>query len=161
MVMPFELRRSDLPLQLAFPILLANSIDWLAPPQGLSVPASVNPGEVVGLPTGARITTPDGAVSTSDGRGFAATQSLGVYKVSLGELEGRFAVNFINSRESDVTPNPSLLIASGVAARVASGGGQTGQREIWPYVAAVSLILLLIEWWIYQRGVPSLRRKVQ
>ena len=51
-VLPFELRRSDLPLQIAFPILIANSVEWLAPPQGLNVPTSVKPGEVVALPEG-------------------------------------------------------------------------------------------------------------
>jgi hypothetical protein len=44
-VLAFDLRHSDLPLQVAFPLLWANLIDWLAPGAGSAVPAQALPGE--------------------------------------------------------------------------------------------------------------------
>jgi hypothetical protein len=40
-VLTFDLRRSDLPLQVAFPLLLANLTDWLAPGGGTDLPTQV------------------------------------------------------------------------------------------------------------------------
>ena len=155
-VIPFELRRSDLPLQLAFPILIANSVDWLAPSQGLNIPTNVKPGEVVALPSGSVVTLPDGTTATTE-RGFAATNTPGLYTVRVGDTSGMFAVNFINSRESDITPNPTLQVGPVAGTSVAriTGVSQFNQREIWRWLAALALVLLLIEWWIYQRGLPK------
>ncbi len=158
-VLPFELRRSDLPLQLAFPILVANSVDWLAPNQGLNIPTSVKPGEVVALPNGSIVTLPDGTTSVAE-RGFANTNVPGLYGVKVGDTIGAFAVNFINSRESDITPNPMLQVGPPSSAPIptATKIPQFSQREIWRWLAVLALVLLLIEWWIYQRGLPRFGR---
>lgn len=164
-VLPFELRRSDLPLQLAFPILMLNSIEWLAPPQGMTIPPSVKPGEVVNLPRGAQVTLPSSAALgglpvTVDQRGFASTDEIGPYLVTFGDISGAFAVNFFNSIESEIAPNPQLVVGeqkpneSNVLASTS-----LSQRELWRWLAALALLVLFAEWWIYQRGVPSLRRK--
>ena len=154
---PFSLQLSDLPLQVAFPILIANSVEWLAPPQGLNIPAGVKPGDVVALPAGAIVQRPDGSRVAVGQRGFAQTDALGVYSVLYKDVAGMFTVNFSNPAESKIAPNPDLHI-----------GGQTpadrlkpqySQREFWSWLAAAALVLLVVEWWVYQRGVPLLRRK--
>ena len=48
-VLAFDLRRSDLPLQVAFPLLLANLTGWLAPGSGGDLPTQVAPGTAVAL----------------------------------------------------------------------------------------------------------------
>ncbi|MEI7468080.1 MAG: VWA domain-containing protein [Chloroflexota bacterium] len=162
-VLPFELRRSDLPLQLAFPILMLNSIEWLAPPQGMTIPASVKPGEVVNLPRGAQVSLPDtgalgGTTVIVDQRGFANTDALGPYAVTFGDVSGAFAVNFFNSIESEITPSPQLVI--GEQKENESNiliNNTLSQRELWRWLAALALLVLFVEWWIYQRGVPSLK----
>jgi hypothetical protein len=91
-VLAFEPRQSDLPLQVAFPILLSNLVGELL--GGSSAPVdAVAPGAPVELsiPSGAiglRITGPDGAVtdvhvSPGDGRvvTFAATDLPGIYAI--------------------------------------------------------------------------------
>jgi von Willebrand factor type A domain/Aerotolerance regulator N-terminal len=95
-VLAFEPRRSDLPLQVAFPILLANLTGELFGSTAAPTEA-VEPGAPVQLviPTGARglsISRPDGIVSelvpstTAGASGaavtFAATDLLGVYTVT-------------------------------------------------------------------------------
>ena len=162
-VLPFELRRSDLPLQLAFPILMLNSIEWLAPPQGMTIPASVKPGEVVNLPRGAQVSLPDtsafgGTTVTVDQRGFANTDALGPYAVTFGDVSGAFAVNFFNSIESEIAPSPQLVIGEQKENESNILTNNTlSQRELWRWLAALALLVLFVEWWIYQRGVPSLK----
>lgn len=162
-VVPFELRRSDLPLQLAFPILMLNSIEWLAPPQGMTIPASVKPGEVVNLPRGAQVSLPDtsalgGTTVTVDQRGFANTDALGPYTVTFGDVSGAFAVNFFNSIESEIAPSPQLVIGEQKENESNILTNNTlSQRELWRWLAALALLVLFVEWWIYQRGVPSLK----
>jgi hypothetical protein len=156
-VVPFDLRRSDLPLQIAFPVMMANAVDWLAPPQGLNVPASVKPGEVVPMPEGTRVTLPDGSVVEAGRRGFAQTTTPGIYAFDTGQVQGRFAVNFINVSESQIAPNRDLQLGS-APPESAPAANPTSQREFWHALALVALVLLLIEWWIYQRGLPAIGR---
>jgi Ca-activated chloride channel family protein len=92
-VLAFEPRRSDLPLQVAFPILLANLTGELLGSTTAPTEA-VEPGTPIELviPTGASgltVTGPDGTVTslvpgTTGGSGvtFAATDLLGVYTVT-------------------------------------------------------------------------------
>jgi hypothetical protein len=91
-VLAFEPRRSDLPLQVGFPILVSNLVGELV---GASqAPAgSVTPGSLITLPvppgaTGLLVTRPDGssvevapAVAGGAIGTFAATEQLGVYTV--------------------------------------------------------------------------------
>ena len=89
-VLAFEPRRSDLPLQVAFPILIANLTGELM--GGSAAPVeTVSPGDPIGLPvpagaTGLRVERPDGSVvelapGVAGGAGVTFTQTdlLGVY----------------------------------------------------------------------------------
>jgi hypothetical protein len=157
-VLPFDLRRSDLPLQIAFPVLMANAVDWLAPPQGLNVPASVKPGEVVPMPEGTRVTLPDGSVAAADRRGFAQTSATGFYAFDTGQVQGKFAVNFSNVSESQIAPNRDLQLGS-ASVETATAANPTSQREFWHVLALIALVMLIVEWWIYQRGLPAIGRR--
>ncbi len=157
-IISFDLRRSDLPLQIAFPVLIANTVEWLAPLRGLDIASAIRPGEVVALPQGATVINPSGKQFTVDARGFAATSEPGIYGYAAGGANGRFAVNFISAQESGIAPAAlSFSAPSEPGAGLASGA--TAQREIWPVLAGLALAALIVEWWIYQRGVPSLRRR--
>lgn len=158
-LIPFELRRSDLPLQIAFPILIANSVDWLAPAQGLNVPLSIKPGEVVPMPENTRVTLPSGEEVVSGRRGFAQTDQPGIYTFDTGRAQGAFAVNFNNVSESRIAPNPNLQVGSASANAEQAASLPTSQREFWHWMAAIALGLLLVEWWVYQRGLPAWTRR--
>jgi len=156
-VLSFDLRRSDLPLQIAFPILIANSVAWLAPPGGLDIPLSVRPGAVVALPAGARVTLPSGEAITTGAQGFAQTDQLGIYTFEAGQAQGAFAVNFFNVAESRIAPNPDLALSRPNLLPAAEA--RAAQREFWHALAALALALLVAEWWVYQRGLPALGRR--
>ena len=159
-VIPFDLRRSDLPLQIAFPVLIANAVEWLAPAQGASIPASIRPGEAVPLPPDSVVQLPDGSVVTVGERGFADTDQPGIYQVVVSgaraPIRSDFAVNFFNPAESNIAPNLQAMAGRTELAPAAGAETTISQREIWPWLAALALIVLLVEWWIYQRGLPAL-----
>nr|MCW1967649.1 hypothetical protein [Anaerolineae bacterium] len=93
-------------------------------------------------------------------RGFADTDEIGPYLVTFGEISGAFAVNFFNSIESEITPNPQLVVGEQKPSESnVLTSTSLSQRELWRWLAALALLVLFVEWWIYQRGIPSLRRK--
>jgi Ca-activated chloride channel homolog len=167
-IFAFDLHQSDLPLQVAFPILVSNLVEWLQPQATLDLPPILGAGdpvsiralpeadEIVVTPPGdaAQSTTlqPQGQVS------FAGTDRLGIYTVQqrakgqpLGEPE-QFAVNLFSLDESNVTPRPELALAGQVGQPT---GGQAAQEEtpleIWPWVLVLGLLVLAAEWWVYNR----------
>jgi Ca-activated chloride channel homolog len=170
-VFTFDLRDSDLPLQIAYPILMSNLIEWLTPSTVISAGGTVHPGDSVTIrpavgEVAVGILGPDNqfysAGVANAGAVFAQTDLLGIYGVGTastregGKFAGYFAVNLFDKQESNIKPATVLTI--GRAQVAASVRNQVGQREFWPYIAAAALVLLLIEWWVYHRGsaVPSL-----
>ncbi len=161
-VLTFDLHRSDLPLLVAFPVLMANLVDWLRPglPFDVGGQSSLHPGEPLTLhPASAgelRITRPDGTIWTADpGESpmvFAETEQLGLYQVELdGSPAGQFAVNLLSLAESTLTRQEAITL--GRARVTPSGEEELGQRELWPWLAAAALAILLVEWWVYHRGL--------
>jgi len=177
-VLCFALHRSDLPLQVAFPLLIANLTGWLAPGAGSNVPAQVAPGDPLALPMPpevetVRVTRPDGSVvrlEVENGQAiFADTAQLGVYRAQwdqgeIGPSQADFAVNLFSPQESRIQPASSLPITSispqGQATEKTStaGSGQDNhraRREWWRPLAFVALGLLVAEWLVYQRATVA------
>ncbi len=171
-VITFDLRHSDLPLQVAFPVLCTNLIDWLAPGARSPIPSQVKPGESLAFnaPEGAQsasITRPDGtAIQLQAENGkflFTDTTQLGTYQVTFPAEQGQtqrsaaFAVNLFSPQESSLKPADNL---PGLAAQEAPGGAaaQLARREWWRPLALLALGLLIGEWLVYQRaGLVRLR----
>ena len=209
-VMAFEPRRSDLPLQVAFPVLLANLAGELL--GGSETPLeAIAPGAPVtlGIPDGAigvRVQRPDGSadelLAPAAGAGsviFARTDLVGVYEVtpvadpdattSPGTSPGgtpsaapaspgasatfrpadpdapvRFAVGLLDVDESRIAPgDPAKLQALGQAAE---GGGATPDQprpnardEIWIPIVLLALLVLTIEWLVYERDTLARMRR--
>jgi Ca-activated chloride channel family protein len=170
-VLAFDLSRSDLPLQVAFPLLLANLGAWLAPSGGSDLPVQVPPGSAVSLTVppevdseGAspvRVTRPDGSrvqLSIESGQAILAdTMQLGVYEVRWGdEGAARFAVNLFSPQESDVHPADSLPLAgTGTGGEAGSEPERRARREWWRPLATVALALLVAEWLVYHRATVA------
>ncbi len=163
-VLAFDLRRSDLPLRVAFPLLLANLVDFLAPGTSGSVPETVTPGQPVAIPLppladAAVVTRPDGArerLTPQDGAVlFADTAAPGLYEVAWemgGEAWplGRFAVNLASPLESDIAPREHLPLAGSGGPGVAAE--RPAREEWWRWLAWAGLALLLVEWLVQHRG---------
>lgn len=162
-VLAFDLHDSDLPLRVAYPILLANLIEYLKPKGNVVFPEQLAPGESLILPvqTGIQqveIISPGGEsqllLPDENGVSYTDVFSLGLYEVRM-ESQDRayqdfFAVNLFDANESDLTPRESVQI--GRRTLEASISTETGQREIWWVFALIGIGLLVVEWWIYHRG---------
>jgi hypothetical protein len=165
-VVAFDLHQSDLPLQVAFPILTANLVEWLRPTAavvGRDALSAGDPVSIVTMPEADEIaiTEPGGkeTILRPSGSGsvsFAGTDALGVYSVQqkaqgkpLGEAE-QFAVNLFSREESDITPQANLVFTGTETAP--AQGEATRPLEIWPWVLLASLLLLSVEWWFYNRA---------
>jgi hypothetical protein len=164
-VIAFDLHDTDLPLQITFPILMANLLNYLAPAQAFSAPNGLRPGETLSIRPGAgdttiAITDPNGQSYTAPAATsvlFANTETLGFYSVKSNQRAlGVFAVNLFNPTESNIRPAASVRV--GQSAITAAAREELGQYEIWPWLAGLGLLVLFIEWWVYQRGttLPAL-----
>jgi hypothetical protein len=161
-VLTFDLRDSDLPLQIAFPILIANLIDYLAPVQSVNTEGSLLPGEEVNLLPGSgvqeiAIASPSNTIYTlapdESGLVFSATGELGIYAVNFLKEKSQnaefFSVNLFSDNESDIEPVDTIQV--GRTRIGAVNQEKIGERELWPWFALSALILLVLEWWIYHR----------
>lgn len=163
-VLPFPLDRSDLPLQIAFPILMSNLTNWLNPGRAFDAPPNLQPGDVVTLvpnasTTAVQVLLPDGTIwQTEMGEEttlFAQTDQIGLYQVAQTDANGTrpagsFAINLFAPSESRVAPRESLSLTA--QAIFTNEEDNVGQWEFWPWLAAVAFFVLLVEWWVYHRG---------
>ncbi len=181
-VISFDLRHSDLPLQVAFPLLWSNLVDWLAPGARGSIPPQVSPGDSLAFnapgsaqneagAASAIITRPDGSSVTlqaENGRFvFSDTTLLGIYEVNFLPAEGRSP---IPNRPDGVagqaaafavnlfSPEESNLDPAGSLPGLEAQSGQPGvsplqaMHEWWCVLALLALGLLTGEWFVYQRA---------
>ncbi|MDX1663343.1 MAG: VWA domain-containing protein [Candidatus Promineifilaceae bacterium] len=177
-ILTFALQDSDLPLQIAFPVLMANITTWLSPGRLFDAPVDLQPGDPLPLTpdagaTAVLVSVPGGAtrVEAVDEEAllFTDTGQPGLYQVAVRDAAGdrpagAFAVNFFAPSESAIAPEPVVQIGVTTARAAAA---DVGQRELWPWLAGVALVLLMIEWWVHFRGarlprlnvLPPLRRR--
>ncbi len=173
----FDLGESDLPLQVAFPLLMSNLTEVLLPAVEGILPSSMRLGESASVAVDPRIErilvtntgTADlpGAtdvgveVSAVGGRvTIPGADLVGLREVralsELPELDdarlGQTAINLFSADESDVTPgDPQRIIEMG---RVTSGdepANQPTRSEWWWPLALAALALLAVEWLLFHR----------
>ena len=175
-VFAFDLRASDLPLQIAFPVIMANITAWLSPGRAIAADDNLQPGATVSLLPDTRaasvtVTLPDGSSWQQDiDRAapvlFDQTQQTGVYRLAFRDDAGAtqpggaFAVNFFDAAESRIQPATALQLGS--AEVTGDAAGLEGLREVWPWLLAGGLVVLLVEWWVtYRRALrrPLLRTR--
>lgn len=169
-VLAFDLHASDLPLQVAFPLLLSNITSYLAPGSGAEA-AQVAPDQPLAFPVDAqvsevRVVRPDGAIRSSrsdaiqiqNGQAiYADTDELGIYTVeeyrdNVRVAKHRYAVNLFSPTESKVGPQSDLAINQTSGLQTTAQRERVGRQEFWRWLAALALIVLLIEWLVYQRS---------
>lgn len=151
-------------LRPSFPVFLYNAVRYLGGSHSALVTASAVPGSSVTLRFPAQIESvtvrdPLGAVKPLQRTGqspftYADTHVLGVYEVDAGAPQTvvqRFAVNLFDPRESNLQLRSSLEI--GHETVPAQPALQPARRELWRWFVLAALIVLLLEWYIYNRRV--------
>lgn len=171
-ILPFDVRypNTDMVLQPAWPILIAELAAWFSPPRITDAGASLPPGAPVtvrflGGADEAVIQRPDGGNVTvraeTSTAVFADTLETGLYTVTLRKAgapfrEEQFAVNLFDPAESQIAPRTSITLGTVEISRQARP--ERGRREFWPWVAGVGLALLVLEWGVYQRSLRRMPR---
>jgi hypothetical protein len=160
----FSMDDSDLPLRPAFPVLLANALEWFSPgwlsvqaeqiqagdPKEISISRSaVDSGPVlIQRPDGTREVLPETGAPPS----FLDTSEVGFYGVTESGLKtGQFAVTLSSPEESDITPRYRFESASAGEtgdAREAAGASLT---PLWGALAIAAAALILAEWLLVVR----------
>ncbi len=166
-ILTFNLSETDLPLQITWPILMANLMDWYHPQDVVYVPDGLKVGESLLLhppltADSVRIHLPDGSRRDLKATGaaliFAETQAPGIY--TLDVMQGStviqstsFAVNLFDPNESNIRPNTTIKLGETTVAEAQKA--EVGQREFWPWLALLGLAILLIEWFAYTRRLHA------
>ncbi len=109
-VLTFDPQQSNLPKLAAFPLLVANAVDWLDPLAGTQ---AVDPGQTLQLAPGSTVQTPSGRTLVVGAPGlFTDTDEEGIYRVlgpgsstQANTTPQQFAVNMADNAQSS-TDNP-------------------------------------------------------
>ncbi|WP_089935027.1 vWA domain-containing protein [Candidatus Entotheonella palauensis] len=156
----FDLMRSDLPLRVAFPVLINNLLRWLHPEGEGAVAGQVQ----AGTPYPLFFETSVSEVSVQDPQGseqtyevqsnpwlFSDARQVGVYIFRYGESKRYLTVNLLDAVESDIAPAEALSTfapSGSEAERQAMGVVQT---PLWPYLLLLAMVAGFGEWLIWCR----------
>ena len=155
----FDVLQSNWPFESSFVLFCYNALDFLAM-QAAQVQAGqwrvgepiVVEGLVAGTPVMVSGPGLDRTAITSDDSGtvrLPPTRRAGVYRLdSAGRPSRLFAANLLDARESDIAPRRQITLASG---QVQAQSGQVRRTDVplWPALAALALVLVCVEWWVY------------
>ena len=106
------------------------------------------PGDIettVKMPSGERVRGTVGGGMLRFGR----IDEIGVYEVNTEEERILFAANLSSRRESMIAPMRDLGL--GAETLVKTAGAAAGRREIWRELAFAAVVLLLLEWFVWNR----------
>ena len=169
----FALGESDLPLQVAFPLLMSNLVEHLLPTGDGIVPSSMR----LGQPVTARVDEAIDRVRVTTSGGEAGTGGV-TYPVRDGQLTlpgadavgirdiiavsddpaldgarlGQTAVNLFSADESDIAPgDPMRIVDMGRVPDDRDGPAQPARSEWWWPLALAALALLAVEWLLFHR----------
>jgi hypothetical protein len=167
---------SNLPKRVAFPVLIANMVEALAPD---GIPAAIPLGEPLvyeprASTASVKVVTPSGEAAllpvfsadtqaNQDENGltmgsvsrdivYTDTGAAGVYTVTETDAAGtdlgttHFVVNAGHARESDLRIDPNLASALATASSSDITAPQEVRVDLWPLFALVALLVIVAEW---------------
>ena len=155
----FDMNRSDLPLRVAFPVLMSNIFNWLNPNSLDFTTSQVQASTGMRLDlrpqtTAFSIRTPLGErediVPGTVPYIYTLTNNIGVYRVVEGHKKYKFAVNLVNEQESDIRP-PSLSEVASIPTRDVESVPVTSQYNFWLIIVICATGVLILEWVVWLR----------
>lgn len=165
-VFSFDVHHSDIPLKVDFPILIQNVLAWVLPQSSVGESEFYAGQEVfINLLPGARdvhVIAPSGRELPLDRSyssiPFTYSHEVGIYTVrqtvQQGDkqevLESHFTVGVPTHSESDL--RVGQVTNEGGQPVDGRKGGSDFMSELWRYFAWAALAVVMLEWWVYQRG---------
>ncbi len=169
----FDVRKSDFPLRIGFPLFVSNAARWLQPTAGDLGGGQAKAGRPLALPLpkGAAevtLTGPDGTRRTLevvDGAlRLPPLERVGLYTYQVRgrrpdgaaagwSRESRFAVNLADAAAADISPRGRLPV--GTDELTALGASETPpgpvRQEVWHWALALALAAILLDSWLEWR----------
>jgi hypothetical protein len=158
---------TDLPMRVAFPMLLVNTLDWFAGDQtDLLTTYPTGSREripldgVVGA-TEAEVKGPDGTITKTpilDGLATFYGARVGYYDVTAKDVNGKpiaqieLAANLASPSESDIAPSTELSLA-GKKLEAPEAFAISRSRKLWIYLILFAMALIVMEWVTYHRRI--------
>jgi hypothetical protein len=156
----FDLLESDLPMRVAFPLLMENIFQWLYPGMADFVSQQIQVGEPfiipiepgtqevsVRKPDGNRLTLP----VTTTPLPFRETHQVGIYTLKMGNHTTRFGVNLLSEQESRILPRQPLATPEYTAAEGLYTDEEV-EKPLWHYFVLAALLFTFAEWYCWCRG---------
>jgi hypothetical protein len=165
----FDVRDSDLPLRVAWPLFLVDAVNWFTDEDATYL-SSFRTGEVWRIPMAGRetlalLTRPDGkkaVIPVHEGRAVYLGDQAGFYELSPYSSETKeivpgadktaFAANLLDATESRIAPADTLVV-DGTTASPLEGFHVGVRRELWIYLLLAAALLTAIEWATYHRRI--------
>jgi hypothetical protein len=160
----FDVRQSDLPLRVAWPLFVLDCINWFTD-EDAEYLSAYRTGDVWRIPVSgaaskAIVKMPDGSrqpVAVRDGRAVLLGERAGFYEVSDdadadGARPVAFAANLLDAEETAIAPQDGLVV-DGKGAGELTGFHFGVRREIWVYLLLAAALLTALEWATYHRRV--------
>jgi hypothetical protein len=150
-----DITDSDLPLRVAFPLLMSNTVHWLAG-GAAAAPLSLATGEALPLGEGETVwskaqtsgTGPAQPPATELVSGLFQPLANGFYLMNQPGEARWMAVNTFSEAESDLsTGTPPGAAASTWRLGAVGFAGW----PLWQYLAIAALLLFTAEWWLFHR----------
>jgi hypothetical protein len=121
------------------------------------VPKTLDPGAAIRAVEITRIDPPGGQTVTVErqaGRDlvYGSPEYVGLYEVIWGE-DGRyrFAVNLFDPQESNIQPREAFQVGEETVKTTEEPVRQ--RRQLWPWFVLAALLILLLEWAVYNRRI--------
>jgi hypothetical protein len=147
----FDVADSDLPLRVAFPLLISNTVHWLAGEEPDALPGvaagKTFPLEPAQKASGIALTAwpKDGIVGPPELTGAFRPMKSGFYQIADSNSARWLAVNTFSADESNIYADSSDSSAAPSQGTVLSGW------PIWQWLAITAFALSIFEWWLHHR----------
>jgi Ca-activated chloride channel homolog len=158
---------TDLPMRVAFPMLLVNALDWFAGDQA-DLLTTYATGERERVPldgavgaTEAIVSDPDGTTMNTpviDGLATFYATHVGYYSLTPIGSDGKplpgitLAANLASASESNIAPSSTLTLA-GKQLQAPEAFAITHSQKLWIYLVLLALAFIVLEWVTYHRRI--------
>lgn len=159
-VVAMDLWEGNWLLHWTFPLFMTNAVDYLTGASERSGGQTLRTGDALAFPPvnveeSIELIDPAGGkhpltLSVANPVYYAGTAHCGLYKYQGADGDWRYyGVNLANAQESDNAMEPTIKPQGG-APIIGQDKGKEN-REIWPYLVMIGLVILMIEWLVYHR----------
>ena len=156
-ILGFDLTKSDLPLRVAFPVMMSNIFNWLNPQKLEFSTLRTRAGEPFDVYLDPKTTAFYTRAPQEKWEKYAAsvnpfrythTRKVGIYTISENDKQRYFTVNLADKSESDIK-TASLVQYSDKPKDASVSEKIPAQRPLWTFFLLCCCALMMMEWYLW------------